>query len=99
MVPKMENMGGKYTPVPIIYGNPQGRSKTFSVAQLGTNGLGGSQNSSYKIDSFFMTRTKDYAIATIDGETMKASKGDANAFMDAAVTEIDGAINSLTRSL
>lgn len=93
LVPKMENFGGKNLPLPIIYGNPQGRSKTFATAQTA------STSSSSKIAAFALTRAKDYAVACIDGETMKASVGDANAFMDAATTEIDGAINSLTRSL
>lgn len=46
-----------------------------------------------------MTRSKDYALASIDNETLEASKGNSNAFMEAATTEIDGAINSITRSL
>lgn len=93
LLPKMENFGGKNLPLPIVYGNPQGRSKTFATAQTA------STSSSSKISAFALTRVKDYAVATIDGETLKASKGDANAFMDAATTEIDGAINALTRSI
>lgn len=42
---------------------------------------------------------KDYSIASIDNETLEASKGNANAFMEAATTEIDGAMQSITRSL
>lgn len=93
MVSKMENFGGKNLPIPLIYGNPQGRSATFATAQT----LGASSSSA--IDDFVLTRVKDYAVATIDNETLEASKGNANAFMEAATTEIDGAINSLTRSL
>jgi hypothetical protein len=93
MLPKMENFGGKSLPIPIIYGRGQGRSKTFSIAQSG------STSTASKIGSFQLTRVKDYAIATLDGETMAASKGDANAFMSAFTTEVDGAINSLTRSI
>ncbi len=91
LVPKYENFGGKNLPIPLIYGNPQNRSKTFSTAQAGT--------STSQITDFVLTRVKDYAIATIDNETLEASKGNANAFMEAATTEIDGAISSLTRSL
>ncbi len=93
LIPKMENFGGRNLPIPIIYGNPQGRSRTFATAQAA------GQNASTKIEDFILTRKKDYSIATIDNETLEASKGDGNAFMDAATTEIDGAINSLTRSL
>lgn len=93
MLSKMEEFGGRNLPIPIVYGNPQGRSRTFSKAQT----RGAATNT--KVEDFLLTRAKDYSIATIDNETLEASKGDANAFMDAATTEIDGAINSLTRSL
>lgn len=93
LVPKMESFGGRNLPLPIVYGNPQGRSKTFTNAQ--TRGAA----TSTLVTDFLLTRVKDYSIATIDNETLEASKGDANAFMEAATTEIDGAINSLTRSL
>ena len=33
LVPKMEAFGGRNLPIPLIYGNPQGRSATFSIAQ------------------------------------------------------------------
>lgn len=93
LLPKMEDFGGRNLPIPLIYGNPQGRSATFSNAQT----RGAATNS--LIEAFTLTRVKDYSIATIDNETLEASKGDANAFMEAATTEIDGCINSLTRSL
>ena len=93
MVPKYFKFGGKLLPVPILYGNPQGRSKTFSNAQAAA------QTTSSQFKSFLLTRVHDYSIATIDNETMLASKGDPNSFLEAATTEIDGSINSLTRSL
>lgn len=93
LMPKYESFGGKNLPIPLIYGNPQGRSKTFSQAQT----RGGATNT--LVTDFVLTRVKDYSIATIDNETLEASKGNANAFMEAATTEIDGAINSLTRSV
>lgn len=93
LLPKYEDFGGRNLPIPLIYGNPQGRSATFSNAQ------NRGQVTSSKLADFVLTRVKDYSIATIDNETLEASKGNANAFMEAATTEIDGAINSLTRSL
>ena len=93
MIKKYEEFGGRNLPIPLIYGNPQGRSATFSNAQT----RGGSTNS--QITDFVLTRVKDYSIATIDNETLEASKGNKNAFMEAATTEIDGAINALTRSI
>lgn len=91
MLPKMENFGGKNLPIPIIYGNPQGRSATFSTAQA--------NKTSTQITDFVLTRARDYSVASIDNEVLEASKGDANAFMEAATTEIDGAIHSASRSL
>jgi hypothetical protein len=91
MVPKMEQFGGKNLPIPIIYGNPQGRSATFQTAQA--------NKTSSKLKDFVLTRDHDYSVASIDNETLEASKGNQNAFMEAATTEIDGAINSATRSL
>lgn len=91
LLSKMENFGGKNLPIPLIYGNPQGRSQDFATAQ--------SNKTATKITDFVLTRNKDYALASIDNETLQASKGNANAFLEAATTEIDGAINSISRSL
>jgi hypothetical protein len=91
LMPKMENFGGKNLPIPIIFGNPQGRSAAFATAQA--------NKTASKISDFVLIRDHDFALASIDNEVLEASKGDANAFMEAATTEIDGAINQLTRSL
>lgn len=91
MLKKYEQFGGKNLPIPIIYGNPQGRSTTFATAQA--------NKTSSKLKDFVLTRVKDYSLASIDNETLEASKGNANAFMEAATVEIDGAIQSATRSL
>jgi len=93
LMPKYENFGGRNMPIPVIYGNPQGRSATFAQAQK----RGKITNS--RLDDFIITRIKNYGIATIDNETLEASKGDANAFMEAATTEIDGTIRELTNSI
>lgn len=93
LMPKMETFGGRNLPIVTVWGNPQGRSRSFTQAQKR------GQATSSKVDDFLLTRVKDYSIAYIDNETLEASKGDPNAFMEAATTEIDGAINSLTRSL
>ncbi len=91
MLPKMEDFGGKNLPIPIIYGNPQRRSATFATAQ--------SNSTTSLIKDFTLTRASDYSFAAISNEVLEASKGNANAFMEAATTEIDGAIQSATRSL
>ena len=91
MLPKYEQFGGENLKLPIKYGIPQGRSATFSTAQ--------SNKTNTQFKAFLLTRDKDYSLASIDNETIEASKGNSNAFMEAATTEIDGAIESCTRSL
>lgn len=91
MMSKYEKFGGKNLPIPIIYGNPQGRSASFTNAQA--------NKTNSQVKDFVLTRAKDYSLASIDNETIEASKGDANAFLEAATTEIDGAIHSAARSL
>ena len=91
MVSKYESFGGENLKLPIKYGIPQGRSATFSDA------LANKTNSQLK--AFLLTRKSNYSLADIDNETLEASKGNANAFIEAATTEIDGAIESATRSL
>jgi hypothetical protein len=90
-MPKYETFGGKNLPIPIIYGNPQGTSSTFTNAQA--------NKTSSKLKDFVLTRSKQYALASIDNETLEASKGNANAFLEAATTEIDGALHSASRAI
>lgn len=52
-----------------------------------------------QIESFLLTRKSDYSIATIDNQTMLASKTDKMAFLEGAKLVIDGAIRSCTNSL
>lgn len=91
MVPKGSDFGGKYKPIPIQTGVSQGRSSTFSFAQA--------NQTAPDLESFLITRSKDYSIATIDNETMLASKTDKMAFLDGAKLLIDSAIRSITNSL
>ena len=88
---KYEDFGGENLKLPIKYGIPQGRSATFSDAQA--------NKTNTQLKAFLLTRQADYSLASIANETIEASKGNANAFMEAATVEIDGAIESATRSL
>lgn len=90
MVKKNTDFGGKYKPIPIISGVSQGRSSTFSFAQ--------SNQSAVQIESFLLTRASDYSIATIDNQTMLASRTDKMAFLEGSKLVIDGAIRSITNS-
>lgn len=87
----MEQFGGKNLPIPILYGNPQGASSIFSIAQA--------NKTNSELKDFVLTRNADYSLASISNEVLEASKGNANAFMEAATTEIDGAIHTATRRL
>lgn len=91
MVPKLTDFGGKYRPIPIITGVSQGRSSTFSNAQ--------SNQSPVQIQSFLLTRQSDYSLATIDNQTMLASRTDKMSFLEGAKLVIDGAFRSITNSL
>jgi hypothetical protein len=93
MLPKMEDMGGDYFVQPVVYGNPQSRSATFTTAQTNAASMSSSQI------RFLVTRVKDYGVVTIDGETIEASKGNAHAFFEAKTHEIDGIMNQTSRSL
>jgi hypothetical protein len=87
MLPKQEDFYGDSKKIPLIYGNPQGRSATFSTAQ-------GNKGNTASV-AFALTRKKDYQLLSIDGETMLASENDAGAFMSARKTEIDGGLRNL----
>ena len=91
MISKYEDFGGENLKLPVKYGIPMGRSATFADAVA--------NKTASQLKAFLLTRKSDYAIASIANETIEASKGNANAFIEAATFEIDGAIEAATRSL
>lgn len=91
MIKKNTDFGGKYKPIPIITGVSQGTSANFSNAQ-------GNQ-SPVQVESFLLTRVSQYAIATIDNQTMLASRTDKMSFLEGAKLMIDGAIRSCTNAV
>jgi len=84
MVKKYESFGGEDMKIPLIYGNPQGRSATFATAQANVTNA--------KTTAFNITRVSDYAIARITNEAIEASMGNEAAFIEGLKLEIDGAI-------
>lgn len=90
LIPKDEDTGGKYYPVPVVYEVNQGRSATFSNAQ-------GNQTAAL-IAEFLVTRKKDYDVATIDNETLESSMSDKGSFLRMSTTLIDAAIRGCTIS-
>lgn len=93
MMAKNEKFYGENMKCPLIYGNPQARSATIA------NAITQSSAASSKLKAFLLTRVKDYSLAQIDNETLKASESDMGAFLRAATLEIDGALHSAARSL
>lgn len=91
LMPKYKKFGGYNLPIPIKFGNPQGRSSDFATAKA--------NKKAGKYERFVLTREHDYSLADIDNETIEASMGDVNAFMAASTTEIDAALMGLNRSL
>lgn len=88
---KMTKFGGKNLPIPVQFGIPQGVGVTVSAAQTA--------RTASLIEDFVLTRKKKYGVARIDGETMDASRGDVNAFMEMMTTEIDGILHTLSNEL
>jgi len=91
VVPKYTKFGGLSMPIPVRYHDPQRRSATFATGQGNSSTSG--------VEQFSITRVRDYSFAYINGETIQATRGDNNAFLQYLTMEIDGAMNSLTRSL
>lgn len=94
LVPKDESpggMAGKYIPVPLIYGTPQGRSATFSNAQ--------NNQTAPQLASFFVYRVSNYQIATITNELLEATKDNAGAFIDEAKLVMDTAFRNISNDL
>ena len=87
LMPKMTRFGGKSLPIPMVYGNPQGASATLQTAiQNKTNA---------QMATFNITRSKDYAVASIDRELKLATEVDAenSSWLEEAKLDIDGARN------
>jgi hypothetical protein len=91
LIPKYEQFGGENMPIPTQYGIANRRSATF--------GTGQALNTATSLARFVLTRVSDYSFASITGESIKATESNADAFLKYATLEIDGAIQSLTRSL
>jgi len=84
-------MAGKYLPVPIVFGGPQGRSGSFANAQ---------NNQTATADtSFFVYRVKNYQLITIENELLEATKDDAAAFVDQAKLQVDTGMRNISNDL
>lgn len=94
LIPKDESpsgMAGKYIPVPLVYGTPQGRSAGFSTAQ--TN------QTAPQLSSFFVYRVSNYQLVTITNELLEATKDNAGAFVDEAKLNMDTGFRNISNDL
>lgn len=94
LIPKDESpsgMAGKYLPVPLVYGAPQGRSANFANAQ---------SNQTAPADvSFFVYRVSNYEVVTITNELLESTKNDAAAFVDQAKLNMDTGFRNISNDL
>jgi hypothetical protein len=94
LVPKNESpdgFAGKYIPVPLEYGVPQGRAHQFANAQ--------SQQTPTSLASFFVFVISDYQLVTITNLLMEQTKTNAGAFVDAAKLQMDGGFRNITNNI
>lgn len=94
MIPKNESpdgFAGKYIPVPLEYGNPQGRSHTFTNAQ--------NQQTASDVISYFVYAVQDYQLVTITNLLMEQTKTNAGAFVDEASRTMDNGFRNLSNNM
>lgn len=94
LIPKDESpsgFAGKYIPVPLVYGTPQGRSASFANAQ--------SNQTAPALSSFFVYRVSNYQLVTITNELLEATKDDAGAFVDEAKLNMDTGFRNISNDI
>jgi hypothetical protein len=94
LIPKNESpdgFAGKYIPVPLEYGNPQGRSHTFANAQ--------NQQTASDVVSFFVYAVQDYQLVTITNLLMEQTKANAGAFVDESSRSLDNGFRNLSNNM
>tara|TARA_Y100000593_G_scaffold14361_1_gene27176 strand:- start:7455 stop:8678 length:1224 start_codon:yes stop_codon:yes gene_type:complete len=90
MVKKVDDFEGDNLVIPIYYGNPGGRSATFNTARQNTS-------ASYSA-KWNLTQMSDYGVIQIDALTIRASRSNRGAFVNARKTEIDMMLKQLGNS-
>jgi hypothetical protein len=82
---------GKYIPVPLEYGNPQGRAHIFANAQ--------NQQTASAVISYFVYAVEDYQLVTITNLLMEQTKSNAGAFVDEASRTMDNGFRNLSNNM
>jgi hypothetical protein len=91
MIPKETKFPGRNATFAVEYGMTTGRSATFQTAQ---NNRGGT-----KLEDFVVTRVKDYAVVSVDNETLLAADGSEGSLLDVAKSKTDSALAALSRAM
>jgi hypothetical protein len=94
MIPKNESpdgFAGKYIPVPLEYGNPQGRAHVFANSQ--------NQQTASDVVSYFVFAVQDYQLVTITNLLMEQTKNNAGAFVDEASRTLDNGTRNLSNNM
>lgn len=91
LLQKFEGFGGRNMPLIGVYGNPQGRSASFSEAQGNTTPP--------QMTDFLLDIVSDYSIATVTGEEIDRTRGDNKAFLKALKSSIDYAMDTLSDAI
>ena len=90
MMPKVTNFSGENLTYAVQYGLTGGRSATFSTAKSNRSGT--------PVRRFVVDRRKDYAVVSVDNETMLASRN-GGSLLEATKTATDAALLSLSRAM
>lgn len=91
MLHKWKNFGGEAKFLVWKFATGGGHSKDFAAAQAGKG-----------VSSFsrpLITRTKEYALASMDGEMLEAADGNAGALADVFKVAMDDALYNIQRAL
>ena len=91
MIPKNTSFPGRNATYAVEYGMTHGRSATFATAQANRTGT--------LLKDFVVTRVKDYAIVSVDNETLLAADGSEGSLLDVAKSKTDSAIHALSRAM
>lgn len=94
LIPKDESpdgFAGKYLPVPVVYGDPQGRSANFTNAQTNQTAVSDL--------SFFVYVVQNYQLVTIQNLFIEQTKNKAAAFVDGVKFSMDKGFRNISNDM
>lgn len=91
MIPKTTSFSGRNVTYAVEYGQTPGRSANFLTAQTNRGAT--------QLQDFVVTRVKDYAVVSLDNETLLAADGSEGSLLDVAKAKTDSALLALSRSM